>query len=384
MKPVFLFFILFLNNIVYSQQKIVHLIDKQDRLKSTQYPDSLILKRTFDNVGNIISEVIVNPCFDRPNPFVTTLGSLSICQGDSIKLTAPVSLSYKWSTGDTSRSIIVKIAGTYNVTTFNTLNCSKTSLPVTVVVNSLPEPEIDTSSSTTFCYGYNTILTSHLTGSYLWNTGDTTRSIIADTSKTYTLTFTDSNGCSASISKQVLLFPQPHANFTINDTGQCINGNSYVFSNSSTISSGTMNNFWRFGDGSISSVLSPTKTYTSNGSYRVTLISTSNDGCIDSISKYITVYPKPTPSFSLNGSVLCAKSSIVFSNSTTLSQGTLSFVWEFGDGTYSNISSPTKTYNVGGVYNVKLIAISDKGCTVIQSVMIIKKINSKCLCATNH
>ncbi|MBK7391502.1 MAG: hypothetical protein IPI23_21250 [Bacteroidetes bacterium] len=56
-----------------------------------------------------------------------------------------------WSTGETTQSIVVSSAGSYNVTVYNAALCSNVSASTDVIVNPLPTPSISPSGSTTFC-----------------------------------------------------------------------------------------------------------------------------------------------------------------------------------------------------------------------------------------
>lgn len=49
---------------------------------------------------------------------------------------------------------------------------------------------------------------------------------------------------------------------------------------------------WAFGDGDGSFLVNPIHTYTQPGSYEITLIATNQEGCIDSISKWIEIAPE--------------------------------------------------------------------------------------------
>ena len=57
---------------------------------------------------------------------ITIIGNSILCKNDSTILKAPYAYSYFWSTGDTSRTIVVKKAGTYYVTVSDNLNNSST------------------------------------------------------------------------------------------------------------------------------------------------------------------------------------------------------------------------------------------------------------------
>ena len=67
-----------------------------------------------------------------------------------------------------------------------------------------------------------------------------------------------------------------------------------------------------FGDGILSSLNTISKVYTSTGTFRVTLIATNGNGCIDSLVKTVSVLAKPTPSFTVNSSVQCVNNGFVF------------------------------------------------------------------------
>jgi|GEM_PF-898716 len=65
-----------------------------------------------------------------------------------------------------------------------------------------------------------------------------------------------------------------------------------------------------------------------------------------------TPVPDPLASFNYGGSMV-TPAVITFTNT---SQNANSYLWEFGDGTTSTITNPSKTYNSKGTYNVKLTA----------------------------
>lgn len=75
--------------------------------------------------------------------------------------------------------------------------------------------------------------------------------------------------------------------------------------------------------------------------------------------------------FSVNNNSQCLSSnSFVFTNNSTGS-GTLSYNWNFGDGTTSTAANPTKTYATTGTYNVRLIATGIGGTdTAYQTVTV--------------
>ncbi|HEX6098737.1 MAG TPA: hypothetical protein VF432_20645 [Thermoanaerobaculia bacterium] len=139
--------------------------------------------------------VTVNPL---PAATVTPSGPTTFCQGGSVTLTAPAGLTYLWSNGATSQSIVATASGSYSVTVTNANGCSATSTPTAVTVNPLPAtPAITAGGPTTFCEGGSVTLTAPAGFTYLWSNGATTQSISAGASGSYSVTVTNANGCSA-------------------------------------------------------------------------------------------------------------------------------------------------------------------------------------------
>ena len=143
-----------------------------------------------------------------PSSNITLSGSTTFCQGGSVTLTVDGAPEYKWSTDETSQSINVIKNGDYVVTVTNENGCSAISLPTTIIVNPLPVALIVPDGPTTFCLGENVILTASEAQSYVWNLGQTTRSVDISSSGVNVVTVTDANGCSA-ISSDILVAVNP-------------------------------------------------------------------------------------------------------------------------------------------------------------------------------
>ena len=131
--------------------------------------------------------------------------SSTVCAGQAVTLTATGASTYTWSDGQTGASVSVSpsTTTTYTVTGVDSNGCSATSSSVTVTVNALPTVAI--SGTLSYCAGGSTTLTATAgLSSYLWSTGATTQAITVSTAGSYTVTGTDSNGCSATSSAAVV------------------------------------------------------------------------------------------------------------------------------------------------------------------------------------
>src|SRR5690606_25779685 len=92
--------------------------------------------------------------------------------------------------------------------------------------------------------------------------------------------------------------PTPIADFTVNNANQCQTGHSFVFTNNSSISAGTMNYSWDFGNGATATTTNPTRTYPNAGNYTVKLKVTSGQGCESNIkSQNIVLNASPKADF---------------------------------------------------------------------------------------
>lgn len=137
-----------------------------------------------------------------------------------------------------------------------------------------------------------------------------------------------------------------------------------TFSNLTSIANGQIStNNWTFSNGSTSGQASASTNFTASGAASATLFVTATNGCSDTTAKSFTINIPPTPIFSYTFD--CVKDSVLFSNTSTISIGSVAGAnWDFGDA--SNTSSdysPVHHYNGNGPYTVTLVAISNFTCT---------------------
>jgi len=304
----------------------------------------------------------------------------NVCQNGTATFTNLSSggSTYIWDFGDASSSTLASpthvytAAGTYNVklTVTNSNNCTDVFTKQLVVYT-------NPVANFTFidrCVGQTTQFTNTSTGAndVYWQFGDGFSSNDANPTHDYfapgiynvTLNIESVNGCSNSVTKAVNVFALPKAAFSINQNGQCINTNSFVYTDNSTIASGTYSRAWTLGDGTTSSANNPIKSYVNAGNYIVKLVITSISGCKDSVQNVVMVFPKPTADFSVNNSFQCEKGHLfVFTDASTIASGSLNRNWDFGDGTNASGVNVLRSYSASGTYQVKLTVASDYGCS---------------------
>jgi PKD repeat protein len=319
-----------------------------------------------------------------PVPAFTTTGYT--CPGQVVNFTDGSSIapggviqSYAWDFGDPASTTdisadqnptyIYPIDDNYPVslTLTSDYSCTKVlNKPITV----FPLPQVGF-SFTNACLGQTTSFTnsSSISGggiTYVWDFGDGNTNTQASPTHPYssissfnvTLTATSNANCITTLSKPIDIHYTPTADFTVANVCEATN---ISVANNSSIAAGSLTYQWDFGDATSSTSAVPTKSYLNGGTYSVTLTANSDFNCKDIIAKPIDVYRNPVASFSLTDD--CQDKVFNFTNSSTSAQGTLSYNWDFNDGTVSPFISPSKSFIADGAYNVSLLATTSLGCT---------------------
>ena len=118
---------------------------------------------------------------------------------------------------------------------------------------------------------------------------------------------------------------------------------------------------WSFGDGGTSSEKNPSHTYTTAGTYTVTLTATNTGGSntVTQTGLITAYYAIPVVSFSANTTTGTAPLAIVFTD--TSENLPTSWYWYFGDGGTSTTQNPTYEYTDAGTYSVSLTATNSAG-----------------------
>ena len=172
---------------------------------------------------------------------------------------------------------------------------------------------------------------------------------------TVKLIVTTINGCKDSISRLINVYANPVASF-ITPASQCIFNNNFSFVNNSA---GTATYLWSFGDGATSTAQNPTHSYTSANTFTIKLIVTNSNGCKDSMSSFVNVYPKPIPAFTTPSPQCFSNNNFTFNNNSV---GATAYLWNFGDGNTSIDQVPTHSYSTAGNYTTKLMVTNSNGC----------------------
>lgn len=155
-----------------------------------------------------------------PLPVVDLGADIGLCStADRTTLDAGAGFAgYAWSNGETSQTVVVG-PGTFSVTVSNADGCTDSD---TIEVYLFPPVTVDLGDDDTICLGQSTTLSVGQYAGYEWSDGSTDPTLTVNAAGTYSVTVTDSNGCTASDSVEIFTelccFPANFGNlFTLID-----------------------------------------------------------------------------------------------------------------------------------------------------------------------
>jgi PKD repeat protein len=252
-----------------------------------------------------------------------TSGNSNVCFGQTASVmvnftgTPPFSFEYTMNGSNpttvdginsSAYTLTVSEAGLYAITAVTGHACGSMNFSGSSLISVLPLPLVNLGVDADICQG--SILTLDAGGpftSYLWNNSGSGQTQAVNTGGAYSVSVTDSNGCTNHDSVMVTSHAAPIAGF-----GYSVNNFDVTFNNTSTNANTCL---WDFGDGQTSNLPNPVHAYTAAGIYYVSL-TVSNPYCsvvtsYDTINIQLTgmddnipessmsIYPNPTTGISI-------------------------------------------------------------------------------------
>ena len=351
-------------------------------LSPGNFPVSVITTDLNGCTSNYIQKVVI---IQKPNisfsasPTSSCTPPLNVTFNNTSTVIGTTTYLWNFGDGDTSTAIspthTYNSYGAYDVTLTTYQNGCIDSLVKTKFISiqnitasfSVTPTSVCTGDSITF-----TNISTPATTSSIWDFGDGNTSTTFNPSHIYTTagthTFTliasDANGCSDTISSTITAHQTPTADYTADTTKACAFPFTVNFTNTSN---GTNNYVWNFGDGSTSILQNPSHTYTTSGTYDVSLIATSTTGgCSDTITKNSFIIISPPVAYFVSGPDSgCVPLNMLFLDTTKNSISPITnHTWNFGDGSSASVSNPltAHTYTATGIYSFTLTSTTANGC----------------------
>ena len=309
------------------------------------YSVSLIVTNATGCQTNLSKDVTVNPL-----PRLNLGGQVASCAA-SITVDALNSGStYSWRDAadlevSTNQQYEITTNGDYSVIITSPSGCEITE-SFTATLNAPIVPDLG--SDREVCGSFELDAGYFDSAIYAWSTGQNTQQITVTQSGTYQVDVLDINGCSGG--SQVTITFRELPVLDLGDDIAICEGESVLLNAQNTGSTYS----WSSGSNQQTIEVSTTGTY----DVEVTNIY----GCVVQDQVDVVVNAKPIVNFALDEK--CTSESIAFTNSSTIGSGELvNYSWDFGDGTISTQSNPSKAYSSSGAFDVNLLATSISGCT---------------------
>lgn len=287
-------------------------------------------------------------------PVVNAGNDVSICSGVSTTLNATGATSYSWDNGaGTNASATVSPSATTTYTVTGTTNgCSATDQ---VVVTISPNLQPTISPNTTICEGQSTTITASGGVAYVWDNGlsnVSSHTVSPATTTTYNVVVTDASGCSGPAQTTVTVNSNPVV--TAANVSTCADEPVQI------VASGALNYVWSPST-NLNTTIGNTVVFTPGTSTTYTITGADAAGCTGTTIVIASVLSNPVASFTPDPvTFTLTDPQVKFENTST---GATNYTWVFGDGSTSNLVSPSHTYpNEIAGYVVTLYATNDAGC----------------------
>jgi PKD repeat protein len=322
------------------------------------------------------ASITVNPV---PVAIIQALGSTKLCSGGSVILSANQNSGskYQWIkdgsfVGGNFDTLIAVSAGVYSLQVTNSSGCVSSSASISVTNNPAATVSIVQPAATAICKGSYLVL--HTTGSgnisnYQWMlngapvSGAGNDSQKVSESGIYSVMVTSKEGCSATASINITVNDLPVSKFSKPSFKIC-SGSAVAFENKSYINSGTLHYIWVFGNGDSSKAENPVYTYSTPGTYHITLLAISGSGCSSVATDSVQV-------LGTNASTFTATHLGFRRMAMTPSDLTGAvYFWNFGDNTLGSGQTPVHQYAADGTYQVSLTVTNASGCATTTTIAV--------------
>ena len=219
-----------------------------------------------------------------------------------------------------------------------------------------------------FSFTDESMTQSGLIQNWLWDFGDGTTSnsqnpihfFTSAGTFTVSLTVTNTAGCDALFTEDIIVFDLPVVDFTFDSV--CL-GDTTHFNDSNEIEVlATQEWNYIFADGTTAELSNPTHLYISPGNYQVILQITDTNLCQNLATHEVPVYGLPSVDFTFD--TACLGLPTQYTDLTEVADHELAnWTWNFGDATTDNTQNPSHIFTDFGVFTTQLIVSDAWGCT---------------------
>ena len=309
-------------------------------------------------------------------------------------------ITFLWDFGDGTTSTepvvphLFEQGGAYTVTLTvsdnSGLECESATTAQVVDVNSPPDanfvgPDISCTEQTVVFDASGTTDNTPGQVTYTWNFGDGTTGEGQQVTKVYekggtyrvNLIVNDNAGtdCSTDSAGQTIVINTPPIADAGNDVDLCLPANAEYSvtldgSGSTDADGNALTYSWDFGDGTTGEGVKPSHAYAQGGQYTARLIIDDGSGsaCNTSVDTVNINLNKAPVAMAGDDQIVCTGTEVLFDGSGSYGEAdeSLTYSWDFGDGSTGEGPAVSHTYSSGGSYKVVLTVDDGKGtkCSV--------------------
>lgn len=289
--------------------------------------------------------------------------------------------SYSNSSGAFSYTFTGLSPGNYGITVSDANNCTK----VASVTVTQPNPIVLASTpSFTLCNGQTGFIQTVVSGgsqpyAYTWNgvSGTSILQVNSQSQITYNIQVTDANGCTSNIASTTVDVTPP-VQLEVFASPSAVCPGEPVMLNVNITSGAGEPYIVRYND---QIVVPPVTVYPEETDYYELTVE-DNCGSIASDTVLVSVFPVPVVTFTSDTSRGCQTLEVHFSQYSSVPG--ISYIWNFGDGSYDQISydvNPYHKFRIAGTFDVTLTVTSIDGCvstvTIPQMITVYPKPDSR-------
>lgn len=278
---------------------------------------------------------------DKPD--ATILGPKAICGGKAAELKAKeisVDNQYFWSTGETTPAIWINQPGEYTLKVINKNGCADSTK---YIVDKLEDLSVIIEGDSVICVPGHAVLKARSVTDiskykhyFVWSTGDTSNTLIATKSDTYTVTLVVEDNCTADASRT--LERSQAAEIKLDKDGKIniCKGDTVIVN----VVNPTSNYRYIWSDGFRGA---SRKLYDTSGRYVAYAVTT--EGCVDSAVVELYVYEKPLIRLNFEGEVaICQNQALTLHVEPKMPD--FKYLWSTGETTDSIVVNRTGLYYV--------------------------------------
>lgn len=357
----------------------------------------MIASTAFGCKDTAYSSIIVFP--SPRSQFTSDYGGIPECGPISFNFTSTSTgaQTYEWQFGDNTSASGTSVSHTYNnpnqyfmhfpvyLIASSNNGCTDTSEIQYITLYPLPQTNffIDTIDN---CQPVHLMFEApnEANGFYSWDFGDNTTVTTNNKSQDHFFTNTGNTnlfrniklvttsqfGCLDSTIKQVIIRTSPIADFSV--IPPSVKNYPAAFGVNLPLQNTEWEYFWNFGENAdTNAIYNPGNyLYQSWGNYTITLTIKDSSDCIDTAMHNVRIIAPPARvDFSMNPVSGCPPLDVIFTN-LSINVDTTTYIWNFGDGSYSYNTDQSHTYFDEGEITVTLSANDLSGSTITKDSII--------------